>query len=470
MNRSLILLICIILVFSTLPLRCSTPQRGTCVYVSNLGSDENDGHDRNHPLKTISAAIKTGKDIKLRSGDVFYESISLKGQNLSAYGKGAKPKICGWKYLNNAKWENIDKFIWRLNLESNDFSGRTDKTFPFLNDIGLIIDTKTGFLYGLKKQCLYKQDCVFKPANAHMNTWLKDEMDFAQTPNYGKNKLKSSDFNYLYLYSTRNPKEMNLAVSTYGNGITASNSVINGIAIEGFSCHGIAAGSNVKITNCEIKYIGGAQQVGYPLWVRFGNGIEFYISKITENGYVAHNSISYTFDCGTTIQGSKRIGEYPKNIIIEQNKIFNCRQAFEYFLNNDDPNTGENYDCVNCAFRNNICIDNGNNGFGLKEILDAHIISYQNDYISSIKIENNIFIGGSSLYFAIHPENIRFGKGNIYYVTEGTPILRPGQIIYYKGGIKDVYNKLKEKNVDAEGVRLVCVSNEKMKKLIKKYL
>ena len=470
MKRYLIFLYLINLLFASLPVNASIniSSKIDFVYVSNTGNDNNNGMDKYHPFKTISAALRTGKDIKLRCGDVFYENVILTGQNLSTYGNGNKPKLCGWKFLNNAKWENINGCIWRLDLENEEFTGRTAKSYKYLNNIGLIVNVITKSIYGLKKQCLYKKDCIFSPANSHMNTWLNGEMDFAQTPIYGRNKLKSEDFKYLYIYSSTNPNNLHLAVSTYGNGITASNSEISGIAIEGFSCHGIAAGSNVRITNCDISYIGGAQQVGYPLWVRYGNGIEFYISKYTENGYVAHNHIGHTFDCATTIQGSKRVGAYPKNIIIEKNVIYNCRQAFEYFLNNDDKETNETYDCINCEFRNNKCIESGYNGFGLDEFLDSHILSYQNDYRSSIKITNNIFIGGKALYFAIHPENLKFGPGNKYYLTEGTVVLRPGNIIFERNNIARMYKKLLAKKVNLRGVQFVLVNKKKLDKLIKR--
>lgn len=444
------------------------------IYVSNSGSDNNPGFTEDKPVKTIAKALKLGKNIFLKRDDVFYENVVLSGHNLGAYGKGNKPKLCGWKYLKRVKWEKYDNNIWRLNLDSIGYIGRVTSSDPYHNDVGLIRNVETGEIYGVKCQCIYNKDCVFKSKTAQMNTWLQHDMDFAQTSVYGSGKLKKKDFKYLYLYCAKDPNKLHLSVSTHGSGIKADSATIDGIAIEGFSCHGIAAGSNVKIVNCDITYVGGAQQVGYPLWVRYGNGIEFYISKSKENGYVAYNNISHTFDCGTTIQGSNHVGAFPKNIVIEHNKIYNCRQAFEYFLRNDDKNTGEKYDCVDCAFLNNLCIDNGNNGFGTHETRDGQILSYQNDYVASIRIEDNVFIGGPSLYFAIHPENIRFGKGNIFYLTEGTALWSPyqanGRIKYSKEEMSNINKQLKEKKVDVEDVRLVYVSNEKMKKLIKKYL
>ena len=125
-------------------------------------------------------------------------------------------------------------------------------------------------------------------------------------------------------------------------------------------------------------------------------------------------------------------------------------------------------DCINCEFRNNKCIESGYNGFGLDEFLDSHILSYQNDYRSSIKITNNIFIGGKALYFAIHPENLKFGPGNKYYLTEGTVVLRPGNIIFERNNIARMYKKLLAKKVNLRGVQFVLVNKKKLDKLIKR--
>lgn len=474
MNRLFLLLLLIITVsHQRLLAEVSTNQN--LVYVSSSGDDLNDGYTIERPLKTISVAIRMGKkNIKLKCGDVFYENVVLNGLTIGTYGKGAKPKLCGWKYLTEAKWERYDGNIWRLDLSAEGYTGRTKSSSEFINDVGLIRNVDTGEIYGNKCQCLYKKDCTFKSSTPQMNTWLQKEMDFAQTSKYGKGNLKGSDFKYLYIYSTKDPSKMNLAVSTYGNGISASNSTVDGIAIEGFSCHGVAAGSNTKVINCDINYIGGAQQIGYALWVRYGNGIEFWIGSSKENGYVANNNISHTFDCGTTIQGSGKIGAYPKNIIIENNKIFNCRQAFEYFLKNDDKTTGEKYDCVDCYFRNNICIDNGNNGFGCPESRDGQVLSYQTDYPASIKIEGNTFVGGRQLLYINNPQNIRFGKGNVFYLTDGTILWSPynshDRIVYNSKDIAGMNKQIADKGIDFSGVRLVNVSAKKLEKLKKKYM
>lgn len=401
------------------------------IYVSSSqGNDNNDG-SKDKPLRSmLSDKIpKSGVHIKLKCGDVFYENILLDGNDLSSYGNGEKPILSGWKIIEkgNAKWQEgkmvkgkwVAKkgtHVWRLDLLQSGFKGRNNSPETFENNIGLIMELGTKAMHGHKCEFLYKEDCNDPHKHVQRNTYLKNNFDFAQSSKY-KEKAQPSDFRYLYMYLDHDPSKYGFRFSTYGHGIVVRNSTVNGVRVEGFSCHGVTCGSDASVSECEIDYVGGAQQLGHATWARFGNGVEFYISKIRKNGKIFNNKISHTFDCGATIQGSKHPGAYAENIVFENNIIRNCRQAFEFFLNNYDNAKGVNYDCIRCAFRNNICIDSGDNGFDSPEMRDTHILSYQKQYVSSIVIEGNLFIGGKGLYTAGNPELIQFGENEYYYVN-----------------------------------------------------
>lgn len=424
---------------------------------SSTGSDSNDGSE-NRPLRSISCSKipKTGVRIRLKCGDVFYENIKLDGDDLMSYGEGPKPILSGWKTISKvkSKWEEgklvngkwiaqKGTHIWRLDMEQGGFVGRCGSQENYENNVGLIVDVETNTMHGHKCEFLYKEECKDPYKHAQRNTYLKNNFDFAQTSKY-KEKPRPGDFKYLYMYLDHNPSRYEFKFSTYGHGIVAKNTTVKGIRIEGFSCHGITCGSNVTVSECEIDRIGGAQQIGYPRWARFGNGVEFYVSKNRQNGYIHNNVISRTFDCGTTIQGSKHPGAVAENIIFENNIIRNCRQAFEYFLNNNDKEKGIIYDCVRCYFRNNTCIDSGENGFDSPEMRDTHILSYQKNSAASIVIEGNVFIGGKGLYTASNPELIELGRNDYYY---DTPF-----VLWTSGSADDVQmysdDKLKSSKVD----------------------
>ncbi len=375
------------------------------LYVSSSeGDDSNLGISQNEPLQTISKALLYKKNIKLKCGDVFNGSITLSGVDMKSYGRGDRPIVSGWKRLkkNDATnvWQEGELLggvwhakkgtnIWRLDLDIPIFGGRK-VIASLLNDIGLIKDNDDNSIHGRKCQYVYKNGDK-EPVFSQKNTYLKNNFDFCQCSKKGSDGLKPEDFRYLYMYLDHNPSEHDLSFSTYGNGFNLSNSSVDGIRVEGFACHGFSCASDVKITNCDIEYIGGAQQIGYLDWVRFGNGVEFYVSSTRRNGYVADNIIRHTFDCATTVQASNFKDAWAENIVFKNNAISNCRQAFEHFLNNTDSKTGKMLDYVNCSFVDNVCVNIGDNGFSSPELRDACILSYERENGKSVEISGNIF-------------------------------------------------------------------------------
>ena len=455
----------------------ATDEKKVFYVSSSAGNDSNDGSEE-RPFQHLSCKKipASGATIKLKSGDVFYENIKLNGNDLTSYGSGPKPVLSGWKIGKTEKigWEEgklvkgrwVPKkgtHVWRLDMEQENFGGRNKSSQQYENNIGMIVDVTNNVMHGHKCEYLYKEDCKDPNIHAQRNTYLKNNFDFAQTSK-SKEKPQPSDYRYLYMYLDHDPSKYKFKFSTYGHGIVVKNANVKGLRVEGFGCHGMTCGSNASISDCEIDYVGGAQQIGHAAWARFGNGVEFYISKTLKNGKVFNNYISHTFDCGTTIQGSKHPGAYAEDIVFEKNIISNCRQAFEYFLNNSDKE--KNYDCVGCAFRNNVCIDSGDNGFVSPEMRDTHILSYQKKYSSSIVIEGNVFIGGKGLYTAANPELISFGKNEYYYVD--SPMLwtsgKKENVVMYDEKQKSNDTRLKISNV-----KFQRLTKDELKKKIKSY-
>lgn len=406
------------------------------LYVSSSeGKKDNLGLSEDSPALTISSVLpfRRNKKILLKSGDVFFENIDCLDANctLSSYGKGEKPVLSGWKIIkdNNNAWQEgkmvKDKWIpekgtniWRIDLESDCFEGRVKSASKFLNNIALIMDRNTGKTYGRKVEFMYKSECNDSYLSEQHNQFMEQPFDFFQTSKH--KSLSKEDYRYLYLYCGKNPSSYKLQFATYGSGVVMNNSNINHVRIEGFGCHGVGAGSNVKVTDCDIAYVGGSQHLSNSVWARYGNGVEFYLSEDKGKGYIAHNHISNIFDCGLTIQGNSSNRLVASDIIMENNIIDRCRQSFEFFLNDGDvKNT---MDCKNCYFRNNLCLNAGDNGFGAPEKRDLHVLSYQKNHKSTMVIENNHFYGGNGLYSAMFPELMAWGNNNIYYFV-GTPVL-----------------------------------------------
>lgn len=441
------------------------------VYVSSSeGDDSNLGISSDKPVKTIAAAKTRQKDMKLRCGDVFFESVQLSNSSVSSYGNGAKPVVSGWKRLNGKNNKNVwqqgcfvnnewvqrkGTNVWRLDMESLCFSGRTNLG-KYGNNVGLIMNNETKEIYGHKCQFVSKNSQV-KGTNPQEGSYLNRNFDFCQTSKRGNEGIVSLDFRYLYLYLDHDPGTLDLSFSTYPHGFSISNASVSNVRVEGFGCHGFSCGSDVKIMDCEIEYIGGSQQLGLPYWIRLGNGVEFYISKTKKNCIVSNNKISYVFDCATTIQGADYKDAWAENIVFEKNRISHCRQAFEHFLNNYDSRTGGMLDYVNCKFVKNVCINIGDNGFSSPEVRDACILSYEKVADKNIDISNNVFFGS----------NFYYGKNVSKRITQNKIYLYEDQYVYYPNNtMPEGKTSLRRKSTDSNDMVIMKRDSKQSKKLL----
>lgn len=393
------------------------------LYVSSTqGNDTNDGMSVDKPFKTIRKAIqktKIGKlCIRLKCGDVFFENITgLSDCIIESYGKGDKPILCGFKILKRLDAWQADsvKGIWRLDLRNEaDFTGypleyAADKLC--FNDIGCIYDSRNDQIYGH----------LVKSKEA-----LKSNGDIFTSSVY---KRKDAEFRYLYLKYDQHPKALgNICLSTYNHGISNMNRcIIRDIAIVGFARHGICGINHTKVQNCNIDIIGGAIQVGYQNWVRYGNGIECWVSSSpVGDNTISHCTISRTYDCGATIQGKGKNLKSPYRIRFVHNQFIYCRQAFEHFLSATD---GKAVDYTDCEFSNNLCLMMGQNQFDSPEKRDAGLLSYDKSN-KQILIRNNVFYGApyycGKAFAALDENNVYVYKGeylNHYHGQKNYPTI-----------------------------------------------
>lgn len=357
----------------------------TIYYVSSTeGAIGNDGLTENTPLLHIAdVKAKMNVTLRLKCGDVFFENISgYTDCIVESYGKGDKPVLCGFKVLKNRNvWEYDKQYAcWRLDLQkAENFAGMSADDLT--NNIGCIYDEKHDKLYGRLLNSLDK---------------LKEDGDFYTTNKCDSKVATGDDFRFLYFKYHTNPSVLgNLCFSTAKAGISKMyNCTIKDIAIVGFGGHGMGVLDHCMVENCDLDIIGGSIQLGKCPWVRFGNGIEFYItSNPIGNSVVRGCRISRTFDCGATIQGTgDKMGD-AVGIRFYNNRFIYCRQAFEHFMqSNGNPAL-----YTNCSFDNNLSLWAGDNQFGCPEIRDAAVLSYELQD-KSCSITNNTFYG-SNYYF-----------------------------------------------------------------------
>ena len=155
--------------------------------------------------------------------------------------------------------------------------------------------------------------------------------------------------------------ETSVAVVEDGRNILSggpnSNIKVDNLCICYTGAHGISFNNGSKnntITNCEVGYIGGSELKGYPNFVRYGNGIEFY--GTTDNATIDNCWVYQCYDAGLTCQGTDSVFT---NVLFSNNLVEYCQYNIELWLGDealkyDGTNTNDNSKFVNCVFEDNI--------------------------------------------------------------------------------------------------------------------
>ena len=351
----------------------------TTYYVSATGTSKT-GTSASDPMSYETANSKTflsGDTILLKRDDIFYgtfaptiSKVDDSITTISAYGEGARPKISGYKIADSeSSWQLEAEGIYKINLtDTSCFSGLGTTDAGSVN-IGFLED-ENGTKYYNKKSAL---------------TELEEENDFY------------CDDTYLYIKSDENPYsklgELKLATKTNLFWIS-SNVKVSNLELCGTGAHGMTASDttveNVEISKNIIQDIGGSYLKGTT---RYGNGIEFYSSDVS-NVVVKSNIIRNVYDVGFTMQGTKGSG---KEVVVKGNVFVNNSQDSEIWENGSATGI-ESYE-----FTNNISVNEGR-GWGYEARPDkyvaAHILFW------GYNIENtDIYFHHNTVY---HPRRLYF--------------------------------------------------------------
>lgn len=364
-----------------------TTIQGNCWYVSNDGSDANDGSSEETPWRTCGKLIKAqeegmvrrGDGVFFRRGDVWdaqypagwggdYALRIISGVTYSAYGYGDKPLfrncLCadGPESWQKTEYENV----WVYTGDAGERHA----------DVGAII-LDNGRAYGIKVSPKEPND-PYNPNVRTMNSGmvtngihtfhsgdtfftnpgcLANELEFFH--DYAEHKL------YLY-WSAGNPGESfhEIRLVRRGNVVRgdteSSDIVIDNLAVKFGGAHGINVtnAKNVTIQNCIFGWIGGSFQE-LEGTTRYGNAVENWGDC---DGFFIRNCIVYQcYDAGLTTQ---HVRLDPKNPLIMNNVDFSdnvmaysnspleiwCGNSAEYPMVNRVTNTRMN---------NNYCLYSG---------------------------------------------------------------------------------------------------------------
>ena len=417
-------------------------KKGTVYYVSESGSDENDGKSLEKAWRTTE---RVGKQ-KLNAGDtVLFERGGLyrggmfasSGVTYSSYGEGAKPIICG------SPEDGADPGKWTLHSDTDGVKvWKYDTgTFP---DVGAI--TMNDGEYYAKREVPSYRDGRFYVRGKDIPFEVEKHLPydlcyFHKADSVIKNGIPDSNEakGELYLRCDKgNPGDVfdriEFSTKTRAFNIQKTSSVtIDNLCF--MYCAAAAVGGtgpvdNLTVTNCEAAFIGGTIQT-YNFRnatdgrvTRAGNGIETYG---TTDGFTVDNCyVRQVYDAGLSHQvadgGSQDIDM--SNISYTNNVVEDCVYGIEYFngaaVNESVVRTGENI-----LIEGNIIRRTGY-GFGSTRpdgYAQAAIKSWDHrNEFWNFKIKNNIF--ALSTWYLIHinaayPEWLPEMSGNTYIQTAG---------------------------------------------------
>ena len=305
---------------------------GVIYYFSADGDDANDGLSPQTPLRSIAKLntleLNPSDGVMFRRGDVWRGKITTrKGVTYSAYGKGDKPRIYGSPCDAAVEGEWIATATPNVYMYSLELS----------DDVGTLV-FNGGESNAIKILKVYHADGtttnVYTGEPFAGGCDLKRDLDFFH--DYRDEKR-------LYLCSTEgNPSERfeSIELLTRGNIINATDNVhIDNLCIMYGGSHGIGSGTtkSLRVTNCEIGWIGGSMLLPAPPEggrdARYGNGIEIYGGC---DEFVVDNCYIYQcYDAGITNQNQDDVSDSSRsmrNVSFTNNLVELCEMSIEYYL------------------------------------------------------------------------------------------------------------------------------------------
>ncbi len=403
------------------------PTAGTVYYVSNNGSDENDGLSAQTPVATIAKVnelpLTAGDAVLFERGGLWRGHISAKtaGVTYSAYGEGAKPTISGSSESGAGaeKWQPVDG------------AANLYVYYRPMADVGGIV-FDGGKFAGTKLVPAYRNGFVVREGEADRpfdmaKDFTCDLSFFSKIDNEiweGRPVIAhAQNVGPLYLRCDRgNPGEVFGGLEFIERGHTvavgADNVTIDNLHLTFCGTHSVGSGNRTGLTvrHCEIGWGGGCVQFYNPNGnvTRFGNGIEICVG--CRDFKVEGNWIYQIYDAGVTNQfkGHSDTTCRHENVRFCDNLIEYCIYSIEYFLEQDD---NEDQIMRDVRYSNNICRFCGY-GWGSFPSRASHIKGWDHRNISDgFVIENNIFDRSRSMMIHCGVQELRHApvmNGNLY--------------------------------------------------------
>lgn len=376
---------------------------GNVIFVSENGSDTNDGKTPETAIKTLKklgsmgSELAVGDAVFFERGGVYREDgvyQTVAGVTYSSYGEGAKPEIWG------SHFDLTKKGSWELYTYTSD-GGSIWKYSDDIGDCGALFLMKDGEVVTVAakeipsyfQEYLYTTD-VGSEGHTAWRTRADKDTPFIVAKELDNDleyvNLVDSSLSYLK-QTTINGETVTLRVPNLGsavgvlyfrcdagnpavvydeieyaarhNGFAAKSGVtVDNLAIKFVGNHGIGAGTvtDLTVTNCEIGWIGGAIQhyntsnANAGRVTRFGNGVEIYGGLYN---YTIDNCYVYeAYDAGVTHQYSSggTANVYMENVDYTNNVFEYCTYNIEYFAGSAADGSDATRKMKDILFENNI--------------------------------------------------------------------------------------------------------------------
>ena len=336
---------------------------GTTYYVSNSGSDDNDGKSPESSWKTLDRVSKAwlmpGDGVLFQRGDLFRGAVTAQaGVTYGAFGTGEKPKFYGWDedLADPALWEETDSehHIWKYTkrildpgtLVFDHGKAHCRKLIPSYKNLQFVCRDDESKLFVMENEMTKDLDLFWRYDLLLTRNPSKGE-DFP-VPVTGRDAASHAGDIYLRC-DKGNPGELFDSIEAVVHRCiflvgSTPNVRIDNLCMK-YACFGVTAGGKnsigLTVTNCEIGWVGGNIQhyhgtdPNYPQGTRgsvtrYGNAIEIYGG--CENYLVSNCYIYESYDAGITHQVNTRRKIVMKGIRYTDNLIEKCVYGIEYFL------------------------------------------------------------------------------------------------------------------------------------------
>jgi hypothetical protein len=339
---------------------------GTKYYISNKGSDSNNGQSPETAWATIekvnSSNLKDGDGAFFERGGLWRGEIKAHaGVSYAAYGTGNKPKIYGspengtgtdkWKLMSGSS------NIWVYYRDIGDIGGIVLNGGEIVAQKTLAFWDKTQskyFVYDKRTQSWDNgKPFVVNSENISNLTFFNDikYSDFGSFDDMGRPPFSATGKLY-FRCDAGNPSEVYRSIEFNGgtggreiimiDGLDSKNNVIDNLCLM-YGSHGARLGPASIIQNCEIGYVGGVinmfgdkKGAAFVGTVVSGDGVQM----LTESS-VLNNYIHDVWDAGITNEtvGS---GLSRENNVIEGNVIEKCASGIliaDFVAQNTGANT-----------------------------------------------------------------------------------------------------------------------------------